>query len=161
MKRTPPRALHHSKKDKKKLTEEEQREGKELADYQGETRPKTRADCANVPRPCPYVSCRYHLYLTVRRSKKSDSIWVNFPQIEGPDELEFSCALDEADAVQGYGMTLEELSKRLNVTRERARQLEVEVLRKIRTRATRDPTCRILTDLFDAIAERPRPDTLG
>jgi len=24
-------------------------------------RPKTRADCAYVPRPCPYVGCRHHL----------------------------------------------------------------------------------------------------
>jgi hypothetical protein len=28
-------------------------------------RPKTRADCADVPRPCPFVSCRWNLYLDV------------------------------------------------------------------------------------------------
>ena len=26
-------------------------------------RPKTRGECANGPRPCPYVTCRYSLFL--------------------------------------------------------------------------------------------------
>lgn len=29
-------------------------------------RPVTRADCANVPRPCPFRDCRYHLGATQR-----------------------------------------------------------------------------------------------
>ena len=28
-------------------------------------RPKTRADCVDGPRPCPYISCAHHLYLDV------------------------------------------------------------------------------------------------
>lgn len=31
-------------------------------------RPKTRADCVDGPRPCPWVGCRYHLYLDARPS---------------------------------------------------------------------------------------------
>src|SRR3954470_15585872 len=40
----------------------------ELTALMGEleaTRPKTRADCVNMERPCPYVSCKYNLYVDV------------------------------------------------------------------------------------------------
>src|SRR5207248_4026222 len=29
------------------------------------TRPRVRGDCAEGPRPCPYVSCKYNLYVDV------------------------------------------------------------------------------------------------
>lgn len=57
------------------------------------TRPRTRGDCANVPRPCPFVSCRYHLYFDVGSNGR---LHINFPEIE-PDEMEESCSLDVAD----------------------------------------------------------------
>lgn len=56
-------------------------------------RPRTRGDCANVPRPCPFVSCRFHLYLDVSVRGR---LTVNFPDKE-PSELENSCALDVAE----------------------------------------------------------------
>jgi hypothetical protein len=31
-------------------------------------RPRTRADCVDGPRPCPWVSCRYHLLVDVKPS---------------------------------------------------------------------------------------------
>ncbi len=31
-------------------------------------RPKTRGECASGPRPCPWVSCRHHLYLDVDKN---------------------------------------------------------------------------------------------
>jgi transposase-like protein len=37
----------------------------------GETRPRTRAECENRPRPCPWVSCKYHLFLDVNPVKGS------------------------------------------------------------------------------------------
>ena len=81
-------------------------------------RPRTRADCIDGPRPCPWVSCREHLYLD---TSAAGSIKLNFPDLE-PGELEHSCALDIADA---GGATLEGTGKILNITRERARQIEV------------------------------------
>src|SRR5262245_58822719 len=57
-------------------------------------RPRTRGECENVERPCPYVGCRYNLYLDV--DPRSGSIKLNFPDLE-PDELVESCALDLAD----------------------------------------------------------------
>src|SRR5579883_3471647 len=46
----------------KRLTREEVRIGQLLADHTLEDRPRTRAECENGIRPCPYVSCKHHLY---------------------------------------------------------------------------------------------------
>lgn len=81
-------------------------------------RPLTRQDCADVPRPCPFVSCRHHLYLDV--SPRTGSIKLNFPDLE-VEELRESCSLDVAE--QGP-LGAEELGAVMNLTRERVRQLE-------------------------------------
>lgn len=90
-------------------------------------RPQTREACQEVERPCPYVGCRYHLYLDVL---PSGSIKFNFPDLE-PDELEVSCSLDVAD---DGDHSLEQVGVYLNLTRERARQLEDKALRILRQR---------------------------
>lgn len=43
-------------------------------------RPKTRADCKNGPRPCPWVGCSHHLALTVDIER--GSIKETFPQLK-------------------------------------------------------------------------------
>lgn len=94
-------------------------------------RPRTRAQCATEdgkpvgPRPCPFVSCKHHLYLDV--SAKTGAIKLNFPDLE-PWELEESCALDAADR---GGMPLEEVGRRTNLVRERIRQIEVGAMAKL------------------------------
>lgn len=87
-------------------------------------RPQTRADCVVAERPCPFVSCKHHLYLDV--NPDTGSIKLNFPDLE-PWELAESCALDVADA---GGETLERVGEILNLTRERVRQVEVRALLK-------------------------------
>lgn len=87
--------------------------------------PPDRGACKDGPRPCPYVTCKYHLYLDVR---DNGSVKLNFPDIE-PHELEESCALDAAE--QG-GMTLMEVADRLNITREAVRLIEDRLLVRIR-----------------------------
>lgn len=91
-------------------------------------RPRTRSDCEAGPRPCPYVGCRYHLYLTVQ---DGGNLKINFPYLR-VDELEQSCTLDLA--AEG-GMTMEAVGEALNLTRERVRQIEVTALEKARKRA--------------------------
>lgn len=92
-------------------------------------RPRTRAECLqgeNAERPCPYVSCKHHLYLDV--SPRSGAIKLNFPHMEVWD-LPETCALDVADR---GGVTLEEVGVIMNLTRERIRQLKTKGLTKIK-----------------------------
>ena len=94
-------------------------------------RPKTRAECIDGPRPCPWVSCRHHLYLDVNPVKQNGTIKENFPHLE-PHELEGrleSCSLDVAD---GGTTSSERVAELLNLTRERVRQIEDRALKKIR-----------------------------
>lgn len=90
-------------------------------------RPTRRADCEALPRPCPFLSCRHHLFLDV--SPGTGSIKFNFPDQE-PWELAETCALDVADR---GGITLEEVGAICNFTRERARQIETRGLLRLRT----------------------------
>ena len=90
-------------------------------------RPQTRADCASVPRPCPWVSCRFNLYLDVR----SDGVLrFNFPDRE-PHEMPASCALDMAS---DGPRTLDAVAGLMGMSKERARQLEASGLAQIRGR---------------------------
>lgn len=88
-------------------------------------RPKTRGECAGIPRPCLFTSCRYNLYLDV--NPKNGALKLNFPDIE-PCEMGASCALDLAEL---GGMNLEDVGTATNLTRERIRQCEVIALRKM------------------------------
>lgn len=89
------------------------------------SRPRTREDCKLGVRPCPYVGCRYNLYLDV--NPRNGTIKLNFPYIE-PEEMRVSCVLDIAD--EG-GSTLEVVGSCFNVTRERIRQIEYKALRRL------------------------------
>jgi hypothetical protein len=89
-------------------------------------RPRTRAECANGPRPCPWVSCKHHLYLDV--NPETGSIKLNFPDLE-LENMRDTCSLDVADR---GGITLEEVGEILNLTRERIRQVEVRGLLKLK-----------------------------
>jgi len=97
------------------------------------TRPKTRADCINGPRPCLFVSCKHNLYLDV--NPETGSIKLNFPDKE-IQELQYTCALDVAEK---GGITLEEVGEIMNLTRERIRQVETRGLLKLREATERDP----------------------
>lgn len=109
----------------KRMTKRELELGRMLYPEDDYDRPKMRVDCANGPRPCPFVSCTHHLYLDV--SSRTGAIKLNFPDLEVEDMKE-SCALDIADR---GGTTLEEVGAIMNLTRERIRQLEVKALAKL------------------------------
>ena len=108
-------------------------------------RPARRSECAEGPRPCPFVSCKHHLYLDV--SPQTGTIKLNFPELE-VWELSESCALDVAD--QG-AQPVERTSLLLNVTRERIRQIESLALGRLST--LRD--VRALRDLPEPPRKRP------
>ena len=101
-------------------------ERRDLIEYPDDVeRPLTRGDCVDGPRPCPFVSCSHHLYLDVNEG--SGGVKLNFPHLE-VWEMPETCTLDLADR---GGMTLDEVGSQLNVTRERARQLELRSLIKL------------------------------
>lgn len=108
------------------LSRAERRSG-QLTVYPDVERPRSRGECQDAARPCPWVSCRHHLYLDV---DEGGALKVNFPHLE-PWELKETCSLDVADR---GGETLELVGELINVTRERTRQVEVAALRRARVR---------------------------
>lgn len=110
----------------KRMTKRELELGRLLyPDVEDVVKPKTREECANGERPCPFVSCKHHLYLDV--SARTGAIKLNFPDLEVWEMTE-TCALDVADR---GGTTLEEVGAIMNLTRERIRQVEVKGLAKL------------------------------
>lgn len=116
----------------KRLSKRELARGAELYPERDYDRPRTRHDCTQgefAARPCPFVSCKFHLFLDV--SERTSAIKFNFPDLE-PDEMAESCALDVADR---DGETLEEIGTIMNLTRERIRQIETRGLAKLKALA--------------------------
>lgn len=96
-------------------------------------RPRTFEDCERSglgdDTPCPFVSCKHHLYLDV--NPRTGSIKFNFPGRE-VDELPATCALRVA---QHGGRTLDAVAEVMALTRQRLSQLEDRILDKIRVTA--------------------------
>lgn len=109
----------------KRMTKRELEIGRMLYPEDDYERPRERSECAEGARPCPFVSCKHHLFLDV--SARTGAIKLNFPDLEVWDMNE-SCALDVADR---GGTTLEDVGAIMNLTRERIRQVEVKALAKL------------------------------
>lgn len=88
-------------------------------------RPRTRGDCRSAPRPCPWVSCRYHLLVDVGAT---GYLLMPHPGAEAWD-LRETCALDVADRGE---MILDEVGVCMGISRERVRQIEQGALAKLR-----------------------------
>lgn len=112
-------------------------------------RPRTRAECP-VERPCPFVSCRYHLYLDVG---SKGALKLNFPDIE-PDEMTHSCSLDVATL---GGLNIETIGELMNLTRERVRQLEILARERIRHRVPES----FLLGLLEGLTETRESSGVG
>ena len=95
------------------------------------SRPRTRGECG-TERPCPWVSCKWHLAIDVTPS--TGRITINQPRLlrwldgECAPPSAPTCALDLADSGR---VTLEEIAWTTDLSRERARQIESEAMRKI------------------------------
>jgi Sigma-70, region 4 len=127
----------------KRMTKRELELGRLLyPDMEDAQKPKKREDCMGMDRPCPFVSCKHHLYLDV--SARTGAIKLNFPDLE-VWEMKETCALDISDR---GGTTLEEVGAIMNLTRERIRQVEVKGLAKLQ--ALKD-----MSSLRDYVDEGP------
>lgn len=120
--RSAPRALTLPRR----LSREDLRVGALMYPPVDDERPRTRGDCVGELRPCPWVACKFHLYLDV--NPDTGTIKINFPELE-PWELTTTCSLDVAER---GGITLEEVGEIMNLTRERIRQVEVRGLLKLK-----------------------------
>ena len=101
--------------DRKIIPEEEIKEN-------DKNRPKCRSKCRDGPRPCPWIACRYNLHVDVDMHG-----FIKYNQ-EDFDEEQESCALDVAD--KGCA-SLREVGDILNFSFERARQIEIEAMKKV------------------------------
>lgn len=88
-------------------------------------RPKTRGDCAEGLRPCPFVGCRYHLALET----KAGALRLSAESAAEMEQLEETCSLDVADRGPN---TLPEVASLLGVSRQRVSQVEIAALRKLK-----------------------------
>jgi hypothetical protein len=109
----------------RRLSKTELNRGREQFPENDYWRPRLRGECADTERPCPFVACKYHLYIDVHPIR--GSIKINFPDVE-VWEMTDTCALDIADR---GGITLEEVGQIMNLTRERVRQLETQGLARL------------------------------
>lgn len=81
-------------------------------------RPRTRAQCQDGPRPCPWASCRHHLAHDLVGRGLVDDI----------EDLRETCSLDVADdGPQIY----DSVRKHLGISRERVRQIEEKALDRL------------------------------
>jgi len=87
--------------------------------------PRTRGECRGGPRPCPWVRCKWHLYLDV--DPATGAMRVAFPDLE-PWELDETCALDVADRGSHGPLTI---GKVTNMTRERVRQIFWDAMKRV------------------------------
>src|SRR5688572_12403196 len=113
-------------------------------DYPDE-RPSTRGECLSSPRPCPFVSCRYHLAIDAHRDTEGK------PRLrvlhEDPTEMVNTCALDVADGLchlpdaegvahepheEAAEVTLSEIATMCSISIERTRKTVEAVQKKLR-----------------------------
>lgn len=94
-------------------------------------RPKTRAECPDLP--CPFVACRYHLMLDL---DFHGNIIFNYEDIT---EMKYTCTfefIEKMSSVNGAmysrNYTLNQISEVMKVTRERIRQIEALALSKLK-----------------------------
>jgi len=96
------------------------------------SRPVVRGECKGGARPCPWVSCRYHLAVDVLEgSRRRTTIREVFPDRD-LGELADTCALDVADrGPHSFGA----LARRMNLTRARVMQIVHRALHRLGKRA--------------------------
>lgn len=99
-----------------------------IVDDGAAVRPRTRGECQDGERPCPWVSCAHHLLPGLleegsgRVPRSDDAV------LAALETMPHTCALDVAD--EG-GAVLESVGEAFGVTRERARQIEAKALKRV------------------------------
>lgn len=90
--------------------------------------PKTRGDCARVVRPCPYLSCRHNLWISLQQEQPGN------PKAGKQGETTFrpysmrNCALDIAE----FATPVDEIAHYMRIHPTRVRQIAEGALEKLR-----------------------------
>jgi len=115
-------------RDLRSLARDPQEASPEEVEANESLRPRTRAACEHAIRPCPWVGCKFNLYLDVNTA---GGLKLNWPEIEPLDmDPSASCVLDIA---KRGAMKLISIGRMMNLTRERVRQLEDIALARARS----------------------------
>lgn len=102
-------------------------------------RPRTRGECPPRSEPCPFVTCRFHLW-TDRVLDRRRRV-VDFRETAAWGDEEHTCVLRQADH---GGLTLDQIARIYGLTRERIRQVEADAL--VQCRRLASPALRELAD---------------
>lgn len=104
------------------LTRAELAEADRVLDRQ----PRTRAECPPADVPCPFVTCRYHLW-TTRAYHRGAVVAI----VESPvwGDMDHTCVLNDADAQE---RNCEQVGAILRIGRQRVHQVEHKALNKAR-----------------------------
>ena len=114
-------------------------------------RPRTRGDCSQRRRPCPFISCRHHLFIEVT---PAGSIKMAFgDDIERLTQMEETCSLDVADRGEH---DMNRIGRYLGVTPARIQQEVSQALAKLRSAAT-DQRLELNDMLYEAMTDSDGP----
>jgi hypothetical protein len=127
--------------------------GGDVVDASAPPRPRTWGECkerglGTPERPCPYAGCKYNLALEV--SPRTGRLVLN--PLGEVDALPETCALRAAEA---GGMTYDQIARRLGVTKQAVRHIELTALDRLGVK----PRVRRLRGEIDR--ETSRPDLHG
>jgi hypothetical protein len=134
------------------------------------SRPRTRGECLRMRRPCAFIACRHHLADVHIYTDGSITIGKLMLAPDAPErevdvfadklaamlaEMVDTCVLDVIDCTRADELTLEQIGRRLGVTRERIRQIE----RKAVTRMGREARRAFVDALDDIDRARTRAES--
>lgn len=91
-------------------------------------RPVIRGDCRYLPRPCPWVGCKWHLLFDVLGRRKSRELAPELAAEFMFNGMRRTCALDVAD---DGGGSFEDVGEVLQVSRQRVQQIEEGSIRAV------------------------------
>ncbi len=125
-------------------------------------KPRTRAECENGPRPCPFISCRQNLSADIisvvdyRRAEMTENIRLLHPGKDDPTDIEpptgNNCALDYANR---GGMSFDEIAEVFDFSRQRVQQIEQGALRKLRKHSPE-----LLAQMLEGANFTPDPESV-
>lgn len=101
-----------------------------LVTYAQSERPRTRGDCVDGPRPCPYVTCTHHLAIEVTHNGGIKALRPDIFDADGVPDLERlseTCVLDVADRVPEP----DEIRGLLNISQQLVDRITERALKKL------------------------------